>query len=61
MVEDSVLFRFTSEFHRTLIKVIMIKIDVEVIRFEILVNGVEFSKRIIPNRSMSEVVEEELA
>ncbi len=39
----------------------MIKVDVEVIRLGILVDGEDLQNKIIPNGRMSEDVEEELA
>jgi hypothetical protein len=61
MVDQRVLFTLKLEFVGTRLQVYMVKVDVEVIRLGILVDGEDLHKSIIPNGRMSDDVEEELA
>ena len=54
------LFRLTSEFFKTKLHVYYIKIDVEVIRLGILVDGVDTHQKLILNGATSDVIENEM-
>ncbi len=49
-----------SEFHQTLLQVYLIKIDVELVRFGILVDGVDMHKIANINGQISTFIEEQL-
>ena len=54
-----VLFKFTSEFRKTLLQVYAIKVDVELVRFGILVNGEDLHQK-IPTNGLKSVGLEQL-
>ncbi len=41
LVNRKILFELVSSFHKTVLKVYMIKVDVELVRFGILVDGID--------------------
>ena len=41
LVKEKILFTFTSEFRQKTIKIYMIKVDIELVRFGMLVDGVD--------------------
>ena len=44
LVDRKILFELVSGFHKTVLKVYMIKVDVEFVRFGILVDGIDKHK-----------------
>ncbi len=41
LVNSKILFELVSSFHKTVLKVYMIKVDVELVRFGILYDGID--------------------
>jgi hypothetical protein len=57
LVERRVLFTLTSEFYQTKLQLYMIKVDVELVRFGILVDGVDLHQTLNTTGQTSDVIE----